>query len=466
VQADPQLDLLRDELSAIEALIWLERWSEAQTQVELVLERAAALGDAALLAELQLARGRIASADGRTPDAVAALELAVEHGRASGHERVVGEAALALFVELGVVELAPEPATRWQRMAGAHATRIGEPGFVGRLALADARALAALGEHQRALERFDAAEQALRERHGDEHPLQARLALERAATQLALADIPAALRSSERAEQLALASLGPGALLLADAKLTHARMLMAAGAHARAEPLAREAVAIYGVGRSRRRDRQHGLSLGLLGDIQAARGDLEAAAHSYTRAQAVLLEPPDAGLPSLWLARLAIGDGRSAAGLAELDVVRRHLDALAPDDLRLLDRLIELGRVELDAGAIELARATLARAVVLADEVLGFGPRRSFALVELARVELAAGERELAFDLLERAHVGLAAGLGLDHPRVLEALLARADLAWELGQREVASGYYRVLSRKLDAEHPDLERARSRAASP
>ncbi|MFO7564759.1 MAG: protein kinase [Enhygromyxa sp.] len=466
VQVDAQLDLLRDELCAIEAVIWLERWSDAQAAVELVLDRAAALGDATLLAELQLARGRIASAEGRTGDAVAALELAVEHGRASSNERVIGEAALALFVELGVVALAPEPAMRWQRMAGAHATRSGEPGFVGRLALADARVLAALGEHERALERFDAAEQALRERHGDEHPRQARLALERAATQLALADIPAALRSSERAEQLALASLGAGALLLADAKLTHARVLMAAGAHAQAEPLAREALAIYGVGRSRPRDRQRGLTLGLLGDTQAARGDFEAAAHSYTRAEAVLWEAPDAGLPSLWRGRLAIREGRLAAGLAELDTARRHFDALPPHDPRRLDLFIELGRVELQGGAIDRARATLTRAVTLADETLGFGPRRSFAQVELAQVELAAGDRERAFDLLERAHVGLAAGLGLDHPRVQEALLARADLAWELGQRDIAIGYYRVLSRTLAPKHPGLERARSRTASP
>jgi len=466
IQTSVQHDLLLEELATVEVLTWLDRWTEAQAQLALTLERATSLGDPALLAELQLVRGRIASAEGRSADAVAALELAVEHGRASNHARVVGEAALSLFIELGVVALAPEPAARWQRMAGAHATSIAEPGFVGRLALADARALAALGEHENALEKFTDAERSLRERYGDEHPLLVRVALEHTATQLALADIDAALRSAERAEQLAQTTLGPGALLLADAKITRARVLLAAGSPAQAEPLAREAVAIYGVGRSGPRDRNHGLSLGLLGDTQAAQGDLEAAAHSYERARAVLLDPPDSGLPSLWLGRLAIRDGRTATGLAELDVARQHFDQLAPDDLRLLDLLTELGRAELEAGALERARATLDRTVTLADESLGFGPRRSFAQVELAQVELAAGEHERAFDLLERAHVGLDGGLGSDHPRVLEALLARADLAWALGQREIAIGYYKLLVRKLDAEHLGLERARTRAASP
>jgi tetratricopeptide (TPR) repeat protein len=290
-----------------------------------------------------------------------------------------------------------------------------------------------------------------------------RLELERASSQLALADIPAALHSSERAEQLANTCLGAGALLLADAKATHARVLLAASAHDRAEPLVREALTIYGVGRSRPRDRKHGLSLGLLGDIQAAGGDVEAAAHSYERARAVLLEAPDVGLPSLWLGRLAVRDGRVAAGLAELDVARRHFDALAPDDLRLLDLLTELGRAELEAGAIEQARATLGRVFTLADARLGFGARLSLALVELALVELAAGDQALAFDLLERAHVGLVAGLGMNHPRVREALLARADLAWALGQRDTAAGYSPVLARKPEAGQPGLERARSRA---
>ncbi|MCA9686355.1 MAG: hypothetical protein KC457_29580, partial [Myxococcales bacterium] len=66
-------------------------------------------------------------------------------------------------------------------------------------------------------------------------------------------------------------------------------------------------------------------------------------------------------------------------------------------------------------------------------------------------------------DHFDRAHVMSAAALGIHHPEVVSATLARADLAWDLDQRDYAAGLYRVLVNDLEGLGDDEAAARARA---
>ncbi|MBC8073094.1 MAG: hypothetical protein IAG13_32525, partial [Deltaproteobacteria bacterium] len=80
------------------------------------------------------------------------------------------------------------------------------------------------------------------------------------------------------------------------------------------------------------------------------------------------------------------------------------------------------------------------------------------------------GEQRRALELYDDAHVWMTSALGLEHPRVAESVLARADLAWELGDTAYAGGLYGAVLGELQASFGPKDaramRARTRAAAP
>ncbi|PRP96232.1 serine/threonine-protein kinase [Enhygromyxa salina] len=466
VELAARATLLGKELAALEAAIDLERWVGTREQAERTVAAAEALAYAPLLAEAQLAQGRLYALLGEPELAVASLEAAAVTGEAAGHERTVGLAALALIDQRGAAQLQLEDGKRWSRTASALADRIGDPSFRGQTLLAEARALAAVAEHREALDKLAEAEPLLRERLAADHPIAIELELARADASLATAEPDAAEAAAKRAEQLALAGLGPEALITARAKAALAEAALARGQLDAAEALARAASKIPGVGRSRRHDLDRGRYLVLLGDIAEARGDHAGALEHHRRAETFLHDGAEAALPLLHQAATQLRAGELEAGRALAEAGWARIDAVwEPEEPRRLAGLRLVGLAALAAGELQLARAALERARTLADEQLGFGPQLARAQADLGYLERAAGNREAALALLDDAYVGLVAGFGLYHPDVVELCLARADLAWELGDHSYAAGLYGAVQRQLVAQRGADDPASARAAS-
>jgi tetratricopeptide (TPR) repeat protein len=201
---------------------------------------------------------------------------------------------------------------------------------------------------------------------------------------------------------------------------------------------------------SLRHDFDHGTYLGLVGDVAAARGDAAAALASYEKAKIYLYVDAPKATPLLWEARLRIDTGTVREGLGRLDEALAILDAsLEPDDARRIDPLIAIGRAQRRAKKIAAARATLERAVAIAEASYGFSARTSLLQHELAALEAEAGNDARALQLYDDAHVALGSAFELHHPRVVATLLARADLAYGLGQREYAGRLYGSIADEL-----------------
>ena len=101
------------------------------------------------------------------------------------------------------------------------------------------------------------------------------------------------------------------------------------------------------------------------------------------------------------------------------------------------------------------------------DAQVGFGPLQSRSAIELADLELADGRAEEALALLDDAHVAWTGAYGLRHPKVIDRVLTRADLAWGLKQRDYAKRLYGSVLEGLEvhrgADDPAVVRARRRA---
>ncbi len=457
--------LVGKDLAALEAHIDLEQWVSARSEAAAVVATSEDLGYAPLLAEAKLAQGRLDALVGETDLAIVSLEAAAEIAELAGHERVLGLAALALVEQRGA-QLRFEIAKRWLRVASALAERLDDAGLRGRTLLAEARMLAVMAEHRDALDKLGEAEAALREVFAEQHPIFVELELARADAALATADLHVAKRAAEGAERLAVASLGPAALDTARAKAARARVALASHDLREAEELATAASRIPGVGRSRRHDLDRGRTLGLLGDIALARGDLAAALERYEDAETYLYAAPESALPLLWQAAALLRRGEIEAGLALADAGGARLDEVwTKDDLRRLDLLRFVGLAALEAGELDRARTDLERAVALIDEAIGFGPRLARAKADLGMLERAAGHPREALTLLDRSYVGMVAGIGQRHPELVEVTLTRADLAWELDQRDYAARLYGNLHARLLALRGPDDPATLRAAA-
>lgn len=458
--------LLRRQLAAVEAGVDLEQWVAVREPAADLVVAAEALGYTPLVAEAQLARGRLEWSAGATDPAIAWFKAAAETAAITNDERSIGLAALALVELLGAGQLRIDEARTWSTIASALGDRLDDAGLRGRTRLAGARALAAVAEHTEALDKLVEAEPLLREGHGEPHPWLVELELARAEASLATAQLDAAERAALAAERMALATVGPHALLTARATAERARVALARGRLDEAERLASTASKIPGVARSSRHDLDRGHYLGLLGDIALARAEPAAALERYREAEIYLYTGPESALPLLWqgVARLRLGEREAA--FMQIDAGWDRIDeSWAADDLRRLGLLRLVGLAAVEAGALERARVALERAVELADVELGFGPRLARAQADLGQLERLAGHPKEALVLLDASYVGMVGGFGQYHPEIVTVSLARADLAWELGDPEYAGRLYRVIADKLVSQRGAQDPASLRAAA-
>ncbi|MEM6991496.1 MAG: protein kinase [Myxococcota bacterium] len=465
-----KVQLLVSDLSAAEVDAALRRLTSAPADAERVQASASELGYAPLNAEAQLSLGRIATVRYQTDIAVSWLEQAAVTAEGAKHEIVRGEAALRLVVAQGAGQLLPAAAKRWQRVARSFADTANDARLSAAATLADgilqhailelrdgkATLAKALGEYEAA---FPAG-----------HP-------EVAAAHLALSAVLVDLGEAEQAEthankalEILTAATGPTSLETGKAHASVARALLAAGKGEDALRAATLAVKAVFPSKSLRHDYDRGDALLVRGDAEAATGDTTAALATYDTARIHHYTGARKFEPSLRKGALLASMGKTKEGLAELDaaLVEAQLH-YSSDDPRLVRPLRALGRAQASAGKTKDARLTLQRAYDIADTKLGYGPFKARSTLDLARLEQAAGKKKRALELFDDAHVPWVGAYDMGHPKVLATLLARADLAYALGQREYAGRLYRSSAKRFEAHYgensPEAKRARARRTS-
>ncbi len=459
--------LLSEDLAAAQGLADLEQWISAPKAAKRVAEQAQALGYAPFLAEAQLAAGRMAALRDEPDLAVPWLQQAAATAQGGVHEAVLAQAALVLVEVQGVQRLRPAETERWLRIAGSAADRFGDDELAATRRLAEGRLSHAIGEHLEAIPSLEAALAWSREALGDAHPRIARIHLDLSSVHLALGDLPRARAAAQTAATMLHDTVGSTALDHAAALSALARVGLAAGEHDAAAKLADRAVHIPTIGRSYRHDLERGMARGLLGHIQAAAGSHELALATFEDARVALFADAPKALPSLWQGELLVQIGRHDEGLPKLDAALAELEShFGTDDPRLISSLRRIGVAQWTAGQTASGRATLQRAIDVARDAIGYGPRLAIVQSDLAALERADGRLESALTLLDDAHVPLVGAYGLHHRRIALSVLARADLAWELGQAEYAKRLYGnvldELERDFGPDDPQTIRARER----
>ncbi len=442
--------LLTAELAAAEADVSLRRLTGSPATAERLITEATALGYAPLLAEAQLLAGR-AAAERYDPDtAVEHLERAALTAQAAGHVEAQASAAITLVEQHGAGRLRPTQAQRWQRVAGSLADRTEDARLRAGVTLAQGRAQRASLEWVAARETLDDAVDRHKATYGPDHPrnAEARIAFARVLT--AAGDTDAALHQAGRACEILRRSVGPEDLLLAAGLVALARAHLAADQLDEALAVIDEAGGIVWGSNSIRHDYDHGDVLVTRGDILAAKGDPEAALEAYQKAEIYHYVGPRKAMPSLHRGVMLVSLGRLDEGVASLQTALAELEShYAPDDPRLVDALRSLGHALREQGRLKAARPHLERALRIADASFGFGPFKARSLMDLARLEQQAGNEARALELYDDGHVPLLAAYDMDHPEVVAELLARADLAFSLGQKGYAGRLYRSTLRRF-----------------
>lgn len=463
----PKAHLLRSDLAANAADTAFTLYGAATGEAERIATEADALAYPPVQAEAQLAVGLIAAIRHDDDAAVTWLEQAAVTAELAKHTAVQVDAAVALIVEQGAHQLKPASAKRWLRIAQSVGDRTEDAELGAKTTLARGRLEHAVWELVAAKTTLTNAVEQYRHALGEQHPGNAAAHLALAQVLLDLDDAEQATKHAEAACKLLKKRLGPNDLQLGRAQVTLARAHLVAGKLDAAADAIKIGVEIPFPSLSIRHDFDRGDALLVQGDTEAARGDTGAALETYKKAKIYHYVGPLKAQPLLRRGALLVRDKKTAEGLAQLqsalDELLTHYDASDP---RLIAALRVQGNAQRDAGQFKAGRKTLQRALDIADSTLGFGPYKSGVLIDLARLERLAGQPRRALELFDDAHVAWVGAYSMDHPAVVDTLLARADLAFELGDKDYAGRLYRSTLRRFieiyGEDSPEAERARRR----
>ena len=449
--------LVERDLATAEALASLWALTEAPGVAEHAVERAVEIGHAPLVAEAQLVLGQIAARRDQTDVAVTALETAAMLAEAEDYEAVRGRASIELVVQRGARQLRFADAGRWQRIASAHAERMNDVHVTAEVLVADARLLHARLELRQAESLARSALEIHQEMLGEPHPRLGEVHLLLSAILYDLGDAEGASSHAGTACSMLRETVGEADVQLGPALVAHGRALLLAGELEAAAAAAEQASRLGSVASSLPHDLMRGDALTVLADVHRAAGDAGLALETYAKAAIYHYTGPHRAQPMLREGALLVQMGRHDEGLARLQgglaTLQQHYEA---DDPRLLHALRELGHAQQRTSRLDDARTTFTRALEIASAKLGYGPLQARASIDLAELERAAGNDARALALFDDAHVPWVGAYGMDHPAVLDELLARADLAWTLGQKEYAERLYRSTRRRLVELHgPD-----------
>jgi len=363
--------------------------------------------------------------------------------------------------------IVPSAAKRWLRIASSIADRLDEPQLTAEVQLATAKSQRATLELVTARDTLDKAIASHKEAFGEQHPRLALAHIEASTVAHELLDAKQAKAHADKAAKILRKTLGPDDLRLCAALTALARAQLLAGELEAAAKTIETAVKLPFVSTSLRHDYDKGDAMLVKGDIEVARGDREGALKTYEKAEIYHYTGDRKARPLLRRGALLVDMGRPAEGLKMLASGIAELEAhYDPDDTRLVAALRILGAAQSKAGKHAAARTTLERAVKIADDAVGFSPFTARSKIDLAKAERAAGKAKRALALFDDAHVPWVSGYDMRHPKVVEELLARADLAYELGDKKYAGRLYRTNADELaalyGAESDEAKRAEAR----
>lgn len=462
--------LVEADLTALAAKLALGQTAYATGPAAELVARAKALGHVPLYAEALLLEGRILHAVARPDEAATELEAAVAQARVAQHDEALTEAALSL-VDVEIERVRPKAAEPWLRIAAADAARFDDGALEARVQLATARLRRAEGSFADAVAPMDKALEERRSLHGDAHLLVAEVHSAYADLLVDLDDHAGAVRHARAALDIAKGLTGDHSLPVAAARAALGRALLAQGNPQAAlqEFRLAEGDQLMGAKQYHRDERSRawdGIALAKL-----ALGDLDAAKEAVAKTELARRETWRRAISLVLDGEIAMKTGEHATGLSRLLEALAHLEQhFGKDDLRLVATLRAVGSAELTLNKLADARKTLERALAIVKAELGYEPLQGFVLEDLAEVEGLAGRRKEQLKHLDDAHLLISAAFGHDSARLAANVLQRADLAFELGQKDYAGRLYRGVQQRLaelhGEEHPDTRRANERAAPP
>ena len=463
----PKVHLLGSDLAAIEAKLAMRQFPALLDGAGRVAEQAVKLEFPPLIAQTQLTAGLVSAASRDEDAAVTWLEQAVVTADLADHGTVQGQAALALIVQQGGRQLQTVTAQRWRRLARTLADSAHEPRFFAALLLAEATLQAAQLDLVDAKGTLELAIPAHDKAYPKDHPQRALAHTQLASVLWVLNADTEATRHAELACAMLRKTVGPEDLHLAAAQRVLAQVHLAGGRFDEAKHAIDIAVTIPFPGTSLRHDYDRGDALLIRGDIEAASGDVEAALLTYESARVFHYIGPIMAEPDLRLGALMLATGRVEEGLRALQAgLTTMLSHYEPDDPRLIAGFRALGRGQTKARKYKAARKTLLHAQALAHGQFGYGSRNAQALTDLGELEQAAGDKARALELLDDAHVPTVTAYGMGHPILDTTLLARADLAFALGNKAYAGRLYRSMLPRLTERRGEdakgVKRARAR----
>ncbi len=462
----------KDELAARATLVRREI-ATARAQVDLAAKDAVdtataavasaeAIGYAPAIAEARLALGLAQRRAGRLDDATPTLEAAVVAATEGSHPDVATEAALALVEIVGVTHMRPADAEKWIRIVQAEIDAFDDRELAVELALHRVAVARAVAEWQDAREAAEAALELQPE------SIEARLALARA-----LLDGDDAKGSLEHAR----AALASAEQRLPDRDYRFARLHAAIG-HAQAalgdRPAALDAFAASSKRRiypraydedvdEMRADVGRAQVLAALGRTGEAE---EAFAEAYNEWPEWLENADVIRAHAQWLAEA----GRHEDALARVREAVAYLEAkVGAEDPRLVPALRSVGTVATHVGAFDVAEAALQRAAEILEQSIEYGPLWGLVHETRADLRLGQGDDRAALAELDEAHVPIVSAYGVYGAHTRTNVRRRADLAWELGDREYAARLYGAIAREMaeafGPDHPDVLRVTERAAA-
>jgi tetratricopeptide (TPR) repeat protein len=459
-----RVGVVATDVSSARALGRVGAYIEAMGVATAAVTEARALGHAPLLARALLVHGELALARHRVDVAAASLEEAVALAGDSGAVVVQGEAATLLLRIHGALLLDAAKLERWRRLTGGFAERLGDPALTAAVMVAEAEGLIARLELREARTLLDEALSVHTELFGERHPAVATVHRRLAEVALALDDPAQAQAHAQSAVRILEATVGAREPATSEALRVAAQVALHRAEPVEATALAKRAEDAMVLVSTAVHEVHRGRALLVQGDVLVSIEDFTAAEEAYEDAELYLRHGSWTAAVPLRLARLRLAQGDPGGAVEQARVA---LGGLEGDDTRRTPALRVLAQAQRAGGDLDGALKTLSEVADLVRTHVGYGPLQSRARIEMASVVREMDEPALALKLLDDAHVPWVGAYGLHHPRVVDLVLARADLAWELEQRDYARRLYGNLTDELQdqrgPEDPATVRARARS---
>ncbi|MEM6292364.1 MAG: tetratricopeptide repeat protein, partial [Myxococcota bacterium] len=406
---------------------------------------------------------------GKPRAAEAAYKEALELATAAEHRGEVAAASLGLLHAVGVSQRRFDVLEPWDATVQANADALDEPRTRARLLQTRAALDRARMEYGDARTHLEALLEMREEDRGKTHVSLLSVRADLAELEL-LADNPAeALAHAEEAVRLAERTLVGkdlrharvrgllGRALLASAAPTEALVHLQASDEARIypRPAAEERDAIV-VGTA-------------YAQALAAVGRHEEVAAAFEDAWQVWPNRRDNAAVRHAQGEWLLDQGKPEAGLAAHQAgLAAAVESVGSETgAWLTESLIALARGQLRAGQLEQAAATGTRAATVV-ETTPYGALWGPVYALRGDIARTRGDLETAMTLLDDAYVPLVGAYGVGHRQIDRNVLDRADVAWDLKKTDYAKRLYGNvvdnLEARLGAEHPDVVRARTRAA--